>query len=183
MARLKTVLVITAVFVIALSGSAVATSDAGSGISAGSALETMQLDWPNGTAVSWTLSYNSLTSLITFAFDNTTLQYTTPLSGIKDVLVRMQPADAGSDILVDNLVLDGASSGSISSLTADGVDILRVSGSALTAGFRLTGQTTLNWTGDRPDQSQLFFRITVEALDVVYVEKRTWGQLKTMFDE
>jgi hypothetical protein len=148
----------------------------------GNPATTAQYDWPNGTAVAWTLTYDAMTDLVTFTVDNTTLQYTTPLSGFTDVFVRARAVDAGSQIVVSDLVLDGETVGDQSDAVGDGLDILWISGGTLSDGFVLSGQTTMSWTGDPPTQSRLAFQLKVGTLKTVYVEPATWGQLKNMFN-
>jgi len=149
----------------------------------GSPATTAQYGWPNGTAVSWTLSYDHVTNLITFTVDGITLSYATPLWGFTDVFVRTRAVNEGSDILVDDLVLDGEVVGDVSTATADGLDILWIGGGTLANGFTVTGQTTMNWTGSMPSQSRLAFQIKVGKTDAVKVEQVSWGQLKTMFSD
>jgi len=149
---------------------------------AGNPAITAQYDWPNGTAVPWTLSFDAMTQLVTLTVDNVTLQYTTPLGGFTDVFVRSRAVNAGSAMLVDNLVLDGEAVAGSSNAVGGGLDILRISGGVLADGFVLSGRATMSWTGDRPTQARLAFQMKVGTLEAVYVEKATWGQLKNMYN-
>lgn len=144
---------------------------------------TAQYDWPNGTAVPWSLSYDAMTQLVTFTVDNVSLQYTTPPGGFTDVFVRSMAVNAGSAILVDNIALDGETVGDVSNAVGNGLDILRISGGVLADGFTLSGQATMSWTGDRPAQSRLAFQIKVGTLTTVRVAASTWGQLKHMYNK
>jgi hypothetical protein len=149
----------------------------------GSPATTAQYGWPNGTAVSWTLTYDDVTNLITFTVDGIALNYTTPLWGFSNIFVRTRAVELGSDILVDDLVLDGENVGDVSTATGNGLDILWIAGGTLVDGFTISGRTTMSWTGDMPSQSRLAFQIKVGTTNPVKVEKVSWGQLKKLFGE
>jgi hypothetical protein len=162
-------------------GAGAATFEVDLGGDTGNPAMTAQYDWPNGTAVPWTLSYDGMTHMVTFTVDNITLQYVSPLNGFTDVFVRSRAVNTGSEMRVNNLVLDGNAAGDASDAIGDGLDILWISGGVLADGFVLTGQATMSWTGDRPTQSRLAFQIKIGTLATVYVERATWGQLKSRF--
>ncbi len=164
-------------------GAGAATFEVDLGGDTGNPAMTAAYDWPNGTEVPWKLSFDAMTQLVSFTVDNVTLQYTTPLGGFTDVFVRSRAVNVGSEMLVDNLVLDGEAVGDASNAVGNGLDILWISGGVLADGFVLSGQATMNWTGDRPTQSRLAFQIKVGTLTTVYVEKATWGQLKHMYNK
>jgi hypothetical protein len=164
-------------------GWSAATFEIDLGGDTGKPATTAQYGWPNGTAVSWTLSYDQTTNVVTFTVDGITLSYVTPLDGFTDVFVRTRAVNAGSDILVDDLVLDGAAVSDQSQAVADGLDILWISGAQLFDGFSLTGQTTMSWTGAMPTQSRLAFQLKVGKLKPVKVYGDvTWGRLKKLYN-
>ena len=151
----------------------------------GAPATTAQYGWPNGTAVSWTLTYDHLTDLVTFTVDGITLNFTTPLGGFTDVFVRTRAVNAGSEILVDNMVLDGEAVGDVSNAAGDGsgLDILWINGGSLFNGFTMTGQTTMSWTGDMPRQSRLAFQLKIGSLEPVkIISEKTWGNYKNLYN-
>jgi len=163
-------------------GAGAATFEIDLGGDTGNPATTAQYDWPNGTAVPWTLTYDYLSDLITFTVDGITLSYTTPLGAFTDIFVRARAVNVGSSINVDNMVLDGETVGDFSQATGDGLDILWITGGTLSNGFTISGHTTMEWTGDRPTQSRLAFQIKVGKLSPVDDEQASWGQVKNLFN-
>jgi hypothetical protein len=165
-------------------GAGAATFEVDLGGDTGAPAQTAQYDWPNGAAVPWTLTYNHLTNEISFTVDAVNLQYTTPLSGFTEIFVRCRAVNAGSDIVVENLVLDGDAVGdnSFADGNATGLDILWIQGGTLTDGFTLTGTATMSWTGTPPTQSRLAFQVKVGTQEVVSTEETTWGRIKSLYE-
>jgi hypothetical protein len=164
-------------------GWSAATFEIDLGGDTGNPATTAQYGWPNGTAVSWSLTYDSNTDLVTFTVDGIVLSYVTPLDGFTDVFVRTRAVNVDSDILVDDLVLDGETVGDLSHAVADGLDILWISGGELFDGFTITGRTTMTWTGAMPTQSRLAFQLKIGNLQPVKVyNDGTWGKLKAYFN-
>jgi len=165
-------------------GWSAATFEIDLGGDTGSPASTAQYGWPNGSAVSWTLTYDHTTDLVTFTVDGITLNYTTPLDGFSDIFVRTRAVNLESEILVDDMVLDGEAVGDQSNAVGDGLDILWISGGTLFDGFTMTGRTTMSWTGDIPTQSRLAFQLKVgKLLPVRVYDQKTWGKLKSMFNK
>ena len=165
-------------------GLSAATFEIDLGGDSGSPAATAQYGWPNGTAVSWTLTYDNVTDLVTFTVDGITLNYVTPLSGFSSVFVRARAVDAGTGIVVDDLVLDGVAVTDQSQATGDGLDILWISGGTLFDGFTMTGRATMTWSGAVPSQSRLAFQLKVGSLNPVKIYNDTsWGQLKALFNQ
>jgi hypothetical protein len=162
-------------------GLSAATFEIDLGGDTGSPATTAQYGWPNGTAVSWTLTYDNVTDLVTFTVDGISLSYVTPLDGFTDVFVRTRAVDAGTDILVDDLVLDGEVVTDQSQATGDGLDILWISGGTLFNGFTMTGRATMTWTGAMPTQSRLAFQLKVGSLKPVRIDG-SWGRMKNYFN-
>ena len=164
-------------------GWSAATFEIDLGGDTGNPATTAQYGWPNGTAVTWTLTYDQTTDLVTFTVDGITLSYTTPLDGFSDVFVRTRAVNAGSEILVDDVVLDGEAVGDQSQAAGDGLDILWISGGSLFNGFTMTGRTTMSWTGDMPTQSRLAFQLKVGTLKPVRIlNDITWGKYKAYYN-
>jgi len=164
-------------------GSGAATFEIDLGASTGAPDATAQYEWPNDTAVPWTLTYDGTTNLVTFTLGGATLQYTPPLSGFTEIFVRTRAVNAGTGIVVNGLTVDGEVVSDVSqALGASGLDILWIHGGSVSDGFALAGQTTMSWTGAKPSQSQLAFQIKVGWSFTVYTDKVTWGRLKQMFN-
>ncbi len=164
-------------------GSGAATFEIDLGGDTGAPATTAQYNWPNGGAVSWTLTYDNVSNQIVFTVDGISLMYTSPLSGFTDLFLRTRAVNANSTILVDNLVLDAEGVGDASNAdgNASGLDILWISGGTLTDGFALSGQTTMAWSGTAPTQSRLAFQIKVGKVLPVAVEESTWGRIKSLY--
>jgi hypothetical protein len=166
-------------------GLGAATFEIDLGGDTGSPEVTAQYDWPNGTAVPWTLVYDHTTDQVTFTVDSEVLVWTSPLKGYTDIFVRARAVNAGSSILVGDLLLDSAAIGDQSHAIADatGLDILWIAGGSISDGFTLSGQTTMSWTGTRPTQSRLAFQIKVGLSKTVDAEDTSWGELKSIYSE
>lgn len=162
-------------------GAGAATFEVDLGGDTGAPATTAQYPWPNGGAVDWSLHYNHVTNLITFTVDTVVLQWTTPLSGFTDLFVRTRAVNAGTEIIVDDLMLDAENVGDASHAVADGLDILWISGGVLADGFTLTGTTTMSWAGAMPTQSRLAFQLKVGTLSTVSTEETTWGRVKSLY--
>lgn len=162
-------------------GLGTATFEADLGGDTGNPPTTAQYDWPNGTAVPWTLTYDHVTNLITFVVDDVTLTYPAPLEGFTDIFVRARAVNVDSDRLVNDLILESGTLGDASREAGNGLGILRISGVTPRDGFTISGRTTMSWTGATPNQPCLAFQIEVGNLKPVYVAPATWGRLKKLF--
>jgi hypothetical protein len=164
-------------------GWSAATFEIDVGGDAGNPASTAHYNWPNGKAVSWTLTYNNTTDLVTFTVDGVSLSYIAPLDDFTDLFIRAQAVDVDADILVDELVLDGAVVGDYSRAVGNGLDILWISGGTLFDGFTMTGRVTMTWTDSTPDQSLLAFQFEVGRLNPVKIyNDGSWGKLKAYFN-
>ncbi len=127
--------------------------------------------WTSGKAENFSLSYNGSELIYTIAGQTTRQAYT---GGMTDMLLRTRAA-GGSGVslsglkLMDNLGNLKATYAQQGSMAATGavadIDYLQVSG--LKAGFTLTGQTTFNWTGTRPNNSNLALQWKIGSLPEV----------------
>lgn len=140
-----------------------------------------QYPWISGTVEPFTITYNSGTGLVTFTLGGKVLTYTTTFPMFGDIFVRTRAVEAERSVIVQDLVLNGQSIGDVSSAVGPGLDILWISGAALSNGFTLTGTATLAWTGTPPTQSRLAFQIKVAKLAVVGAEGNTWGGIKARY--
>lgn len=160
-----------------------ATFEVDLGGDTGAPATTAQYNWQSGVPVNWSLTFNSATNLCTFVLDTVVLQYTTPLSGFTDLFVRTRAVNLNTEIVVDNLVLDGVGAGDASSANGNtsGLDILWISGGTLSDGYTLTGRVTMTWTGTAPTQSRLAFQIKTGLVHPVGTESATWGSVKALY--
>ena len=121
-----------------------------------------QYNWPNKTPVGFGIVYDNLTNLLQFTVGGQTLNYH-PTDPFGEIYIRTRAVNAGTSILLDNLILDGVSLGdtSYASASSAGLDILWVRGFAdpATSGFTLTGQSTMYWSGSAPTQSRLAYQV------------------------
>ena len=113
--------------------------------------------WTTGKAEDFSLNYNGSELVYTIAGQTTRQAFT---GGLTDMLLRTR-AESNSSVslsglkLMDNLgnlKASYAQQGSAGTTGSD-IDYLQISG--LKAGFTLTGQTTFNWTGTPPNNSNL----------------------------
>lgn len=122
--------------------------------------------WTSGKAENFSLKYNGSELIYTIAGQTTRQAFT---GGMTDMLLRTRSA-ANSSIsltglkLMDNLGNLKANYAQQGSTGVD-VDYLQVSG--LKNGFTLTGQTTFNWTGTRPNNSALALQWKIGTLPEV----------------
>lgn len=147
----------------------------------GNPAATAQYQWPNGKAVGWTLTYDSSTDVVTLSVDGTTLSSVASLVGFTEIFVKARAQDAGAEVRVDNLVLDGQAIDDQSRASGDDLDILWISGGTLFDGFTLTGRATMTWSESTPSPPRLVFQLNVGSLGPVTVYAATWGTLKNYF--
>jgi hypothetical protein len=119
-----------------------------------------EYQWQSGQAVDFSLEYNG--SMMKYKVDNQEISSSEFKGNASDLFLRTRSA-ANSTSLFSNLQLqddDGVLS--IANLTSSGngdVDYLRLG--KLKGAFKLTGKTTLSWTGNRPTQSSLIAQVKV----------------------
>lgn len=146
----------------------------------GNPTQTAQFDWPNGEAVTFTLTFDSVTNVAEFTVGGNVLMYaaTPPFT---DLFVRARAVDEGSYIVVNSIVLDGEPVGDNASTSGyDGADTLWIKGGVLADGFTITGAVTMNWTGTPPRQSRLAFQVKASGLYPVSNGTVSWGQVKVI---
>ncbi len=144
--------------------------------------QTAQFEWPNGTPVAFTLSYDSQTNSASFTVGSTTLVFT-PVPPFTEIFVRARAVNEGSSMLVYDLVLDGEPvPDSASTEGPGGADTVWISGGELSDGFTLTGMSLMTWSGEIPTQSRLAYQVKPSALGFVPVERSSWGRAKSLSD-
>jgi hypothetical protein len=140
---------------------------------------TAQFDWASGQAHNWTLTYEpeSIGGIVEFSVEGIPLDMAT-VTPFNSFFIRTVAEQPNTHIVVNNLVLstppgggrgftiyETASPGTPASSAAYGntaqLDILKISGVGLLAGFTLQGQVTLYFDGAdlQPTGSQLAFQV------------------------
>jgi hypothetical protein len=142
-----------------------------------------QYDWQSGVPVDFTLTYDYVTDDVVLTVGDVTLHWTSPRSGYSDIFLRTRAVNAGSEISLNNLVLNSEPVGDVSQADGDtgGLDILWIHGATLGDGFALTGSVTMTWTGAPPTESRLSFQVKVGKIEPVPVEELTWAKLKSLY--
>jgi hypothetical protein len=139
-----------------------------------------QYDWQSGTVEPFSLTYDAVTSLVTFTLGGVTLQYTTSWFDFDQVFVRTRAVNEGSSVAVSDIVIDGESVMDQSQAIGNGSDILWIRGAMLDNGFTLAGNAVLSWTGAAPTQSRLAFQVKIGKLGIVSTEESSWSGIKNI---
>jgi hypothetical protein len=143
---------------------------------------TTQYNWISGQTEPFTLSYDPLTSLVTFSLGGKLLSYTTAFDDFGVIFVRTRAIDDGAAVSVVDLLLGSQPVGGLSAAAGPGgLDILWITGPDLSLGFALTGVATLSWGSPVPSQSRLAFQVKVARLTTVAAEPQSWGQIKNLY--
>lgn len=118
--------------------------------------------WLNSIPVPFILTYDGHGTVRMTLLLSTVATRHTVAGDFNELFLATRAVNAGSRIVVDNLVLDGRPVGNSSSAINTGTevqDVLRIQGGNLADGFILTGRITMAWTGTRPVNSQLDFKL------------------------
>jgi hypothetical protein len=118
-----------------------------------------------GAEVPWTMSYDALTSRVTFTADNETQQVVLSAAELAETYFRVTATGEVSD-----------------DAGGRGRDVFRVSGRVLAGGSVVSGQVAMDWTGNPAPGTRPVFHLEVISATTAYVEPRTWGHLKSMFN-
>jgi hypothetical protein len=136
-----------------------------------------QHSWSSGAGKNFSLEYDG--TLLTYVLDGKTLTSTSFTGNASDIFFRTR-ATASSSVLLSNLTFtDTAGSFNISNMTSGNgsstdIDYLRIG--KVKGAFKLTGTTTMSWTGARPGNSALIAQFKVgNSVDVP--EPATLGAL------
>jgi len=129
-----------------------------------------EFEWVNGEAVDFSLAFDSVANTLTYVVDGITLSKTEIVEdSFSDMYIRSSARKDGTSMLVDNLFLTDASMAGaiadVSSASCSGgvgcgygdADYLHITGIA--GDFLLTGTSTMAWTGDKPQRSNLAYQI------------------------
>lgn len=120
-----------------------------------------QFVWTNGKIEDFLLEYDG--SKVTYSVGNVALVSNVFSGLVNNIYIRTRET-ARSNLLINNLFLNGVALGANafsepSDSDPDDVDYLRISG--IKTPFKLTGQVTMSWTGNRPNGSNLAYQIKV----------------------
>jgi hypothetical protein len=123
--------------------------------------------WPSAVPVPFSLSYDgqgTVTFAVTVQGKILTAHNDRDLriaGDFTDLFLRARVKGAGTGIAVADLLIDGLLVGDGAAASDPGkdekgsLDILRVTGSRLTGGFRLSGHITATWRGEKPEDALL----------------------------
>ncbi len=124
---------------------------------------TGQRTWTKGAPVTFKLTYDG--TLLKYTIGNQTLSTTTITGGATDMFIRTR-ASSNSRMDLKNMVFtDAAGSINLANLssagngTASDVDYLRLN--KIKGAFTITGDSTMNWTGTTPTNSELIYQFKV----------------------
>jgi hypothetical protein len=141
-----------------------------------------QYPWQSGVPEAFSLSYEPVTSTVSFALGGQVLTYVTDFSEFGVMFVRTRAVNDASSLVVTDFLLDGQPLGDASDTAGpDGLDILWVQGQNLSLGFTLTGTATLAWSDPAPTQSRLAFQIKVARQNVIETKPGSWGSIKDIY--
>ena len=143
---------------------------------------TKQYGWVSGQVEPFGLVYDAGLNTVTYTLGGQVLVIT-PGVAFDVIVVRTRATQAGSDVVVQNLVLNGEAVGDVSLADGDGsgLDLLRIRGGALATGFTLTGEAVLSWGAILPTNSHLAFQVKVGSSAPTPVDESTWGRVKALF--
>ncbi len=136
------------------------TPNDSSGVNNGYPVATGERVWNPGQLVDFSLEYTG--SQVTYTVDNQILTSNDFSGSVSDIFLRTFASNNGI-IGLTNLALDAQRIGDLSSSSVNGssdTDYIQISN--ISAPFKLTGQSLLNWTGSNaPQRSQLAYQIKV----------------------
>jgi hypothetical protein len=142
---------------------------------------TAQYAWQSARVEPFSLSYDEFTGLVVFTLGGETLDYYTPYNDFGRVFVRTRASYTDTDVMVDDLFVDGIPVGDYScAIGPGGLDILWIAGPPLEDGFLITGNATLSWLGAPPTMSHLAFQIKVSHLAAVEAQSVSWAAVKSI---
>ena len=158
-----------------------ATFELDVGSDTGDPSQTENYAWQSGATEPFTVSYDPLTSVVTFSLGGKTLSFTTPYFDFDQIFVRTRAVNAGSSVEIKDIALDGAAINDHSYADGNtGLDILWILGADLNDGFVFQANAVLSWEGAPPTQSRLAFQVKVGKLGMVAGEDFSWGSIKNL---
>lgn len=158
-----------------------ATFELDVGSDTGAPSQTENYAWQNGMIEPFTVSYDPLSSIVTFSLGGKTLSFTTPYFDFDQIFVRTRAVNAGSSVEIKDIVLNGSSINDLSYADGNtGLDILWIKGADLNGGFIFQANAVLSWEGTAPTQSRLAFQVKVGKLGIVAGEDFSWGAIKNL---
>jgi hypothetical protein len=126
-------------------------------------VDQKQRQWTSGQAVDFSLEYDG--SLVKYSVGGQLLSSNAFSGAVSDIFFRTRSA-ANSSLLLSNLTFSDAKSQNLSvsdilssSSASSDVDYRQLS--KISGAFKLTGKSTMTWTGTRPNNSALAYQLKV----------------------
>jgi hypothetical protein len=119
-----------------------------------------QYQWNSGTAVDFSLEYDG--ALVKYKLGDEIISSMEFTGDASDLFLRTRSATNSTSLFSNLKLQDGSGTLAIADLTSSGngdVDYLRLG--KLQGAFKLSGQTTMSWTGARPTNSSLIAQVKV----------------------
>jgi len=158
-----------------------ATFELDVGSDTGAPSQTENYAWQNGMIEPFTVSYDPLSSIVTFSLGGKTLSFTTPYFDFDQIFVRTRAVNPASSVEIKDIVLNGAAINDLSYADGNtGLDILWIKGADLNGGFVFQANAVLSWEGTAPTQSRLAFQVKVGKIGIVAGEDFSWGAIKNL---
>jgi hypothetical protein len=135
--------------------------------------------WVSGQAVAFSLEYDGTT--VKYKVGNQLLSSTMFSGNASDIMVRTRAADKTSMLLSNLSFTDANGAVAMGNLTSAGiggasdVDYLRLAG--VSGAFKITGTSTMTWTGAAPTNSNLIAQFKVGTSPTAVPEPATMGAL------
>jgi hypothetical protein len=135
--------------------------------------------WVSGQAVAFSLEYDGTT--VKYKVGNQLLSSTMFRGNASDIMVRTRAADKTSMLLSNLSFTDAHGAMALGNLTSAGVggasdvDYLRLAG--VSGAFKITGTSTMTWSGKPPTNSNLIAQFKVGTSPTAVPEPATMGAL------
>ncbi|WP_192930270.1 TasA family protein [Alkaliphilus pronyensis] len=117
--------------------------------------------WPKATAVPFKLTFDGevVTYIVGSGDDAITMTYAVDEEDFNDIVITTRSTSEAYSVLVNNLMLDGIELGAENFIEENGWSYLIIRRENLGEGFVLTGESTMDWEGNRPSRSHLTYQI------------------------
>jgi hypothetical protein len=125
--------------------------------------EQTDFDWKNGEAVNFSLNYDG--NAVSYTVGGVTLNSTAFSGNVNKIYLRTVGSGGNKPqgtMSLSNLMFNGQSYSGLSSTgTSDGRDVDYLAITDISSPFTFTGTSTMSWTGNRPQRSELAYQIKV----------------------
>ncbi len=138
------------------------TQEADLGLTTAAPVASAQFAWGTNQPVSFTLSYDTVTNLVSWTIFGETMEFTAAEDAL-ELAIRMRATSQrdGISVSLEGMLLDGHAIPDVSAANpGDGVEYLRITGSEVADGFTLTGRARMIFDqSNPPTNSNLAFQI------------------------